>query len=213
MTELDPRDAALQAHTPTVIAPLFGDLEPLQENGHRYIVARDGLWQEVLRPWIWLQHRVATSEVPLPYGLMSSEMEHWLDIDDINNLIRQFIDLAGLAYPNECAAIGVYSEHDQSTELRVCTPESAGRGHIKYTRPTLHAGEHVAVDLHSHGEFPAFFSPQDDEDDAGEVKLSIVIGCVDKLRDLSPAQYMRLYSEARWCLLSHFVGAPYMVTL
>jgi PRTRC genetic system protein A len=41
------------------------------------------------------------------------------------------------------------------------------------------AHEHLAVDIHSHGCMGAFFSATDDDDDRGELKLSIVIGNLD----------------------------------
>ena len=43
--------------------------------------------------------------------------------------------------------------------------------------PPLLPHEHLAVDLNSHGgDIPAFFSPEDDKDDSGEVKISVVVG-------------------------------------
>jgi len=43
-------DVALEANTPTVVVPRFGKFEPLQENGHRFLVCADGMWVECKRP-------------------------------------------------------------------------------------------------------------------------------------------------------------------
>jgi hypothetical protein len=40
--KIDPRDFILQEHAPIIAAPAFGELEPLQQAGHRYIAARNG---------------------------------------------------------------------------------------------------------------------------------------------------------------------------
>jgi PRTRC genetic system protein A len=206
---VDPRDAALQAHTPTVMAPRYDDLERLQEYGHRYIVAENGLWVEALQPWIWTRMQVASSNARLPYGPMEPEMEHWLSIEDLDNLIRLFLHHAKSAMPFECAAIGVYNLHTQELELRPLGVIYASAAHVQYTRPVLAEHEALAVDLHSHGEGEAFFSAQDDLDDAGEVKLSIVVGRVHEYPDLD---YMRKNVAARWCLHGLFEPAHYMVS-
>lgn len=39
---MDPRDAALQALTPTVMVPRFGEFEPLAQPGHRFLAGRTG---------------------------------------------------------------------------------------------------------------------------------------------------------------------------
>jgi PRTRC genetic system protein A len=50
-------------------------------------------------------------------------------------------------------------------------------------------GEHIVVDVHSHGLHTAFFSAEDDADDAGAMKVSLVLGNLDQER---PTSKMRL---------------------
>lgn len=50
---MDPRDVALQSVAPVIMVPRYSDLEPLSQNGHRFLVADDGLWLEVYRPWLY----------------------------------------------------------------------------------------------------------------------------------------------------------------
>jgi PRTRC genetic system protein A len=50
---------------------------------------------------------------------------------------------------------------------------------IHFQRPQLQEGAWLVMDFHSHGRHRAFFSAQDDADDAGEVKLAAVLGNLD----------------------------------
>ena len=47
----------------------------------------------------------------------------------------------------------------------------------------------MVVDIHSHGWAPAFFSSTDDADDRGAMKISLVLGNLDRAR---PSSAMRL---------------------
>jgi PRTRC genetic system protein A len=52
-------------------------------------------------------------------------------------------------------------------------------GSVRYELRELDDHESVAIDMHSHGHIPAFFSDTDDRDDAGSVKISGVVGNLD----------------------------------
>jgi len=45
-----------------------------------------------------------------------------------------------------------------------------------YELPRLPKGEHFVVDIHSHHEMPPSFSDTDDQDDAGGVRIRMVLG-------------------------------------
>lgn len=180
-TELDPRDAILQAHAPAVIVPKFGNFPDLDESGHRYLVAADGLWIEVSRPWLHLRWPVAMSPAPLPYGeVISDEMQFGFDLDgaEFRGLMHAFAEQAAAAMPNECAAWFVWNDETHALEYRPLITTAASPGGVNFHRPRLLEHEYLAVDVHSHGALQPFFSETDDEDDAGEVKLSMVIGNV-----------------------------------
>jgi PRTRC genetic system protein A len=57
--------------------------------------------------------------------------------------------------------------------------ESCGSGHIRYRRPAVTGARTLAIDLHSHGRHPAFWSPTDDRDDCDDAKLAVVFGDLD----------------------------------
>jgi PRTRC genetic system protein A len=179
MADIDPRDATLQAHVPTVMVPRFSALAPLECNGHRFLVADDGLWIEVRRPWLHLRWPIAESEPLLPYGGLDDTMEWAFDWDDFRVLTDRFVEEACRALPNEHAAWFVWDEIANRLVYRPLIAIDAGPAGIKLRRPALGAREHLAVDIHSHGTLAAYFSRTDDEDDAGEVKLSVVIGNLD----------------------------------
>lgn len=172
----DKRDVFLQQHTPVVMVPRFGELEPLQRVGHRFLAASDGLWLELRRKWLYLREPIAESAIAMPYGEVERVAEYQFDELALAKLIARFRVDARAAMPNECAGWGVWSESSGALEYWPLITIAASPGSVEFHRPTLEDGLHLAVDLHSHGALPAFFSGTDDDDDAGEVKLSVVLG-------------------------------------
>jgi PRTRC genetic system protein A len=199
MLDLDPRDAVLQAHTPAVMVPRYSALPIIPEPGHRCLVAADGLWLELLRPWIHLRTRIARNcgAVPLPYGKVVPTFTYAFAPGELQNLQRRFVHDAIAALPDEFAAWGVWDEQAGRLEYRPLIADIASPGGIDFHRPRLDPHEHMAIDLHSHGIGDAFFSAKDDKDDAGEVKISVVVGTLDK----EPSFATRL------CLLGLFVDS------
>lgn len=175
---MDPRDKALQAMTPTVMVPRFGKLVPLTTPGHRFLACQNGLWLDLFRPWLKLTWPIAAVAVPMPYGKVSTTLEFLCGALPMP-LIRQFVLYARMQAPNECAAWIVWS---QSNGFRLVHLEetSVGPEHVEFIRPRLEDGEHLVADIHSHGYLSAFFSLTDDHDDAGEVKIAIVFGNLDR---------------------------------
>lgn len=181
---IDPRDALLQAHTPVVIVPRFGELAPLDKPGHRYLVAQDGLWLEVRRAWLRAQVLLGANWQgggwhDLPFGELDQAVEYAFGAEQLQKLQALFLYDAKNALPNEFAAWGVYSERTGRVDYRALLADRASPGGISFQRPRLEDHEHLAVDLHSHGAGLAFFSETDDEDDRGEVKVAMVAGSLD----------------------------------
>lgn len=174
---MDSRDIALQSVTPTVMVPRYGDFEPLGSSGHRFLAAADGLWLEARRPWCYLRRPLAQQcAVAMPYGRVEAVFE---SISIPFDLVRGFIAAARKRLPNEAAAWIVWQQDTGQFSLRLLPEIEAGPGSIRFHRPVLVRGEHVVVDIHSHGTLPAFFSATDDRDDKGEVKFSCVVGNID----------------------------------
>lgn len=204
----DPRDAILQAHTPAIIVPRFGELAPLEKSGHRYLVASDGLWLEVRRPWIHARALIAmphADHVP-PFGEVSPDSFDGRDYEavyafgreDLDRIQTLFLHDARRACPDEFAAWAIWNDRERRLEyLALFAAETSPVRLDGLVRPRLEDHEHLALDLHSHGRGAADFSSTDDEDDRGEVKLAVVVGNLDE----TPTWCTRL------CLLGLFMSA------
>lgn len=187
---VDPKDRIILAHAPLVAMPRHTNFPPLEQNGHRFIAAEDGLYIELERPWLHLVQIVAESAMPLPYGPVTDEGRAFaFEEGDVTQLIAQFMVDARAALPAECAGWGVWHEDTQLLEYRPCISIAASVGGVDFHCPRLGDREHLAIDIHSHGALGAGFSPTDDHDDHGAVKLAIVVGNLD--RD-DPSIRMRL---------------------
>jgi PRTRC genetic system protein A len=197
VTALDPRDTLLQSHTPAIMVPRYGELPPMDiyKSGHRYLVAEDGLWLELRRPWLHARTPWAAAARPMPYGKVEALVQYAFSQEALHDAYARFVDDAYAAMPNECAGWGVYSERTGALDYRALIALDASPGGVTFHRPLLADHEHLAVDLHSHGAGAAFFSETDDADDAGEVKISVVVGTLDR----EPTFATRL------CLLGEFI--------
>ncbi len=173
----DPRDAALLAAFPVIAAPCHGILPPMTP-GLRLVIAANGLFVQVKLPWLDCLQRCGgvDSGLPLPYGALSPWLRLSFGVVPAG-LLRQFVALARYAAPNETAAAIIHGERTGMLRLATCETVEADRDHVIYRLPVLAATEQVAVDLHSHGDAPAFFSALDDADDHA-IKLCGVLGGV-----------------------------------
>lgn len=182
MATTDPRDRIIAEHAPLVPVPRYSMLPDLAPIAHRYLAAEDGLWLEVRRPWLHTAWQIAESAIALPYGAapaLDPQKRYAFGELAIVHLVDSFLVTARQALPNEAAAWGIWNDRTRALEYRPCIAIDAGPAGIKLERPRLGEDEHFAVDIHSHGAMPAFFSATDDADDDGEVKLSMVLGRVD----------------------------------
>jgi len=175
-------DTALLAAAPIAAVPLYSPFHPLQDNGHRFLLAEDGLYLEVRRPWLHYIHQLAKqTAVAIPYGAITGKCE--LDFGSIGSALVQMKEFAAKAKtdaPIEAAASLLW-DHRKRT-WRIDYPEIIGEAsasRIQYRQVEPGLDESVAIDLHSHGHLAAFFSGTDDEDDRGAVKISAVFGNLD----------------------------------
>ncbi|MCK6376879.1 MAG: PRTRC system protein A [Zoogloea sp.] len=173
-------DTYIARTTPTLPMP-HGPFEALAQPGHRFLVAREGLYLEARRRWLHAVLPLAASPVALPYGSATAVQGMQLLCNSIPEaLLREFEQLARAALPLEAAAWVVWHETSRRFRLQPLVALEATATHLQYTRPILDDGWELVLDLHSHGALGAFFSTQDDADDraSGEVKLAGVVGRV-----------------------------------
>lgn len=178
---IDPRDVILQQHCPAVMVPLHGKFERMGHgHGHRFLVAADGLWLELRRPWLYLLRCVAPSEIPLPYGKLHDEIEYLYRARDASAAQDQFVGDAQASLPDECAAWAIHDARTGYLRYQLLRADHASPGGVTFKRPRLADHESLAIDFHSHGTMAPFFSATDDADDIGEVKIAVVVGTLDR---------------------------------
>jgi len=170
-------DAALQGATPTFMVPRHEPFIPMEKPGHRFLAARDGLWLEARRAWLYLCHPLAYQPfVPMPYGDLTPVIE----VQSIPpGLVAEFLAVAKRAAPAECAAWIVWNSATGVRRLQHMIATTGTAQTVEFSRPRLDDDEHLLLDIHSHGDASAYFSGKDDLDDMGEFKLSGVLGRVN----------------------------------
>ena len=89
--ELDPRDRLLQRHAPAIMVPRHGVLALPHKPGHRFLVASDGMWLEVLRPWLHARVHLGHSEMPLPFGDVGQILTYAFTETDVQAIERRFL--------------------------------------------------------------------------------------------------------------------------
>jgi PRTRC genetic system protein A len=195
----DPRDEALQRACPVIAAPLFGAL-PAMENGQRVIVASNGVFVEVKRDWLDCVERLGGMDaaMPLPYGKITPIVRFAFGTIPIA-LLDGFIALGRAALPNEIAGGLIYSAAQATLRLAIYEPLRSTAHGIEYRMPPLARDESIAVDLHTHGLLPAFWSATDDLDDCS-VKVAGVFGNLDGER---PSAAFRLVLNGMYRPLAH----------
>lgn len=174
-----PLDLALQAAVPTVPVPLHGKFVGLQQSGHRFLIASDGLYIEIRRAWLHAVWPVALdSKVAKPFGkveacvdLAFGRIPHWI----LGSFENDAIGSGNM----EIAACVVWNAVERTLHYRPCESIRASSHRVEYRRPVLAADESLVIDLHSHGYGRAYFSGVDNEDDANEVKIAAVVGTVN----------------------------------
>ena len=195
----DPRDEALQRACPVQAAPLFGVL-PAMENGQRVIVARNGLFLQVKRDWLDCVERLGSIDaaMPLPYGKMSPSVRFTFGAIPIT-LLDAFVAAGRAGLPNEIAGGLIYSAQRATLRLAIYEPLHSTPHGIEYRMPPLARDESVAVDLHTHGVLPAFWSATDDVDDRS-VKVAGVFGNLNREQ---PSAAFRLVLNGMYRPLAH----------
>lgn len=175
-----PVDLMLQRHAPVEVVPVYGEFEALSGIGHRFLLARDGLWLESRRAWAYVRWPIAQSrKVSIPAGELQKEAK--LSFGKLPRwLVEDFSSLARDASPAEVGAVVVWDEETGEFELLGTKTLQSGIGHLRYERPEVPPKRHIVMDLHSHGPLKAYFSKTDVADTGSEVVICVVVGTVDE---------------------------------
>lgn len=195
----DSRDEALQRACPVLAAPLFGEL-PAMDNGQRVIVAANGVFLQVRRDWLDCVERVGSTDaaLPLPYGRLTPFVRFAFGTIPLA-LLDAFIAAGRAKLPSEIAGGLIYAAQRATLRLAIYEPLRSSAHGIVYRMPALARDESIAVDLHTHGHLPAFWSATDDADDRS-VKVAGVFGNLDRER---PSAAFRLVLNGMYRALPH----------
>ncbi|MBW3512035.1 PRTRC system protein A [Janthinobacterium sp. NKUCC06_STL] len=185
---LDPRDIALQAACPVVAAPRFGQLATM-DAGQRIVLAANGVFVEVKLSWLSCLVRVGSThrKLALPYGDVQERVEFAFGMIP-RRLVTAFVEEGRRRLPNELAGGLIYSSKSGLLRLRLFEEQYVDQCRVDYRMPALASDEVLAVDLHTHGGAPAYFSSDDDHDDKG-FKVAGVFGNLDAV---NPSARFRL---------------------
>jgi PRTRC genetic system protein A len=181
-------DSAILGAFPLITVPPSGQYDQAVENGTRYLAAACGLWREITLPWVRVLHPVAPALLALPYGRLTMEVEVRCGAVPAE-LVREFTSSARATAPSESAAAIVWNSASGEWKLAMRHARSASAAHIEFDEVTLEENDHLVVDVHSHGHYPAFFSSEDNKDDHGAMKFSLVVGSFNTPQ---PTSEMRL---------------------
>lgn len=192
---MNPVDVALQGSFPSVMVPTREPVAPMDEPGERLLIASNGVFLEISRPWARLVRRLSSFDwrTPVPYG-EAAEHTDLMCGSVPAGLVAQFAAMARAALPNEAGAWIVWDAATGEFRLVKLPALSHGPGHLHYERPALRAGEWLVVDCHSHGHDRAYFSSTDDQDDQHDVKFALVLGHCDRV----PSVALRLCAKGRF---------------
>ncbi|PRH49742.1 PRTRC system protein A [Burkholderia multivorans] len=175
-------DEALFDSAPVATVPRHAEFAPLLDVGHRFLLAAEGLFIEIRRPWLHLIQPLAQVDGAYsrpPYGSLDAKIEFAFGrISAAEQHLRRFAADAAQVAPNEHAAWIIWNETRRELVYREVEVTNSTPTKITINRPALADDESLVFDLHSHGTGPAGFSQTDDADDAGEVKIAGVIGGV-----------------------------------
>lgn len=177
---MHPADAALQQSFPSVMVPRFGALASMERPGERLLIAANGVFLEIVRPWLRVVRRLGAFQyrTAIPYGEVAEATElHCGRVP--SELIGEFAMMARAAHPKETGGWVVWNAATAAFRLVPVRILEHSGGHLKYDRPALAADEVLVVDCHSHGRHAARFSPTDNADDQHDVKFAFVMGNCD----------------------------------
>ena len=175
------RDQLLLAQMPLVAVPTETQVERLNTNGQRLLVAGNGIFIEVRRDWLYAVRQCGSlhPDLQTPFGAVR-EVTELAGKRIPRSLIDAFVEQARAASPQEVGAIITYDLASETWALRMNRTVSASAVALSYEIPDLASSECRVVDIHSHGEAPAFLSSTDRQDTRGTTAVVMVAGKVSE---------------------------------
>lgn len=189
----NPRDRALFASLPIVLAPRNEPMPELEIGRTRLVLADDGLYIEARSRVLHGRGQLAYV-AGLPYGPV-----HTFIVNDAPRhkqplLLAQAHQLAAIACPNEWAGLVVM--RDGEPQLHTPASSEASPHRVSYDASGIDPLD-VIWDLHSHGRGRAFFSGQDDLDDLANPSPVFFAGVIGRAHSAEPHFISRIVIAGR----------------
>ena len=201
-------DEILQREFYTIMAPKYGELEPCPMKRTRLLMGSGGLFIETRQPWGRLVKTVWPAPRRLPYG----DVE---EVDEFAPVLQTFEEtiLPGIipdaaryaCRDKEWAGWVTFSEQDGLVYQPLSLDVTEVRADYRQKQKIV--GASLAVDVHSHGKGAPFFSPQDNEDDSGGVRICVVLGSYGRVMT-SAGEVDKFDWVARYVVEGFFFDVP-----
>ncbi|HNQ63118.1 MAG TPA: DUF2016 domain-containing protein [Smithellaceae bacterium] len=169
-------DQIIQKHMPVVIVPTYGELDILETGKTRFLMGKDGLYLETKQPWGSLTRKLWEAPRYLPYGWVLEEDGFAEVLAEATDVIKDTVVPLAAKYAREGKEYAGFIAWHPSGYEYVPVDFTSTLTNVMYKAPMTSNGAHIAIDIHSHGEIRPFFSQTDDADDAGGVKICVVLG-------------------------------------
>lgn len=167
-------DEAIAQATPTVMAPRFGEFQPVEVDRYRYVHAANGMFLEGRSRGVYIRTQL-TPSLGGPYGSLESAVN--LVGGPIPGAIRdEIMRKAREQVPQEWAGLVVYDHEAETYRLIEPDVQSRSENHISYTNLQHDPRYTLVVDVHSHGRGKAYFSSIDDASDTDGIYIAVVLG-------------------------------------
>lgn len=190
-------DSIKQKEFPTIMVPQHEELTPCAMGKTRLLIGCNGLYLETMQPWGRLVKQMWQSDRSLPYGEVEEIDEFYQVVDSMWPIVESSVLPEAAKYArNNKEWAGGWITHTPDGLKYLPLEFSATGVSADYHLPKLPENQSYVVDIHSHGKIEPFFSPTDDEDDRGFVRIRIVIGGYEYLanKDMDSFKYKIRYT-------------------
>ncbi|MDX2242391.1 MAG: hypothetical protein NW224_17030 [Leptolyngbyaceae cyanobacterium bins.302] len=192
----------IQTELSRIIGHKFADAEQLPEHtstGFEYIVGSNGIYVRAIRPSIQVTIPVSTHQQPLK-GLADIRPNIEIAPKIPESLLLEMWSLACQACSTQSLEILFHLTLEQEHWRLTVPNQQQSPNQCQPTNTSYGSTAHRAtVEIHSHGQLPAFFSPTDDQDEATGFRVYGVLG---KVRSSQPEMVLRV------CIFGHCCHLP-----
>lgn len=195
-------DRAMAQATPVYAAASDGTWPDVPVGGHCYLLGSNGLFVMGRNAGFCATIRVAELEQPTPFGAVDETIRFDRGAIPVQ-LIRDAAHHAIEASPVEWAGALVWDGMVQSHRLQHIEADAASPTRITYRRET-YDDDALIVDMHSHGQGRAQFSPTDDASDAEGVYIAALFGCCETMTGLRTVARLTINGHFRPLNLSEW---------